>query len=89
MDLARFDRASIDLACLFFSAHHASKAELLAAMVRQSLYPKVMVGCSGEGVIAGAEELETAPAVTLWAASLPDVALEPIQYDDPVKHIPV
>lgn len=76
---ARFDCASIDLACLFFSAHHASKAELLAAMVRQSLHPRIMVGCSGEGVIAGAEELETAPAVTLWAASLPDVALEPIQ----------
>jgi small ligand-binding sensory domain FIST len=76
---ARLDRTSIDLACLFFSAHHASQAELLAAMVRQSLHPRVMVGCSGEGVIAGAEELETAPAVTLWAASLPDVALEPIQ----------
>lgn len=76
---AKLDTASIDLVCLFFSAHHALKAELLAAMIRQSLHPRMMVGCSGEGVIAGAEELETAPAVTLWAASLPDVALEPIR----------
>ncbi len=48
-------------------------------MIRQSLHPRMIVGCSGEGVIAGAEELETAPAVTLWAASMPDVALEPIR----------
>ncbi|MBH0178204.1 MAG: hypothetical protein HP491_10140 [Nitrospira sp.] len=77
--LAKFDRTSIDLVCLFFSAHHASKAELLAAMIRQSLHTRMMVGCSGEGVIAGAEELETAPAITLWAASLPEVTLEPIR----------
>jgi len=76
---AKLDNASIDLVGLFFSAHHAQKSELLAAMIRQSLHPRMMVGCSGEGVIAGAEELETAPAVTLWAASMPDVALEPIQ----------
>ncbi|MBH0191534.1 MAG: hypothetical protein HP492_07190 [Nitrospira sp.] len=60
---SKLDTDSIDLVCLFFSAHHASKSELLAAMIRQSLHPRMMVGCSGEGVIAGAEELETAPAV--------------------------
>jgi len=76
---AKLDHTSIDLACLFFSAHHASQAGLLAAMIHQSLRPRIMVGCSGEGVIAGAEELETAPAVTLWAASLPNVSLEAIQ----------
>jgi small ligand-binding sensory domain FIST len=76
---AKLDTVSIDLVCLFFSAHHASQSELLASMIRQSLHPRMMVGCSGEGVIAGAEELETAPAVTLWAASLPDVTLEPIR----------
>jgi small ligand-binding sensory domain FIST len=76
---AKLGAASIDLACLFFSAHHASKADVLAAMLEQSLRPRVLVGCSGEGVIAGAEELETAPAVTLWAASLPDVSLDPIR----------
>lgn len=48
-------------------------------MLAQSLHPRLMIGCSGEGVIAGAEELETAPAVTLWAASLPDVAMEPVR----------
>jgi len=76
---AKLGTASIDLACLFFSANHVSRAEVLATMLAQSLSPRVMLGCSGEGVISGSEELETTPAVTLWAASLPDVALEPVR----------
>jgi small ligand-binding sensory domain FIST len=76
---ARLGAASIDLACLFFSAHHTSRAEVLATMLAQSLRPAVILGCSGEGVISGSEELETAPAVTLWAASLPDVTLEAVR----------
>lgn len=69
---------SIDLACLFFSSHHAERADRLAAIVTDLLRPRQLLGCSGEGVIAGAEELETAPAITLWAAVLPDVALHPL-----------
>jgi small ligand-binding sensory domain FIST len=38
-----------------------------------------MLGCSGEGVIAGSEEVETAPAVAVWAASLPEVVMEPVR----------
>jgi small ligand-binding sensory domain FIST len=76
---ARLGTASVDLACLFFSAHHALRADVLATMLAQALHPRIMIGCSGEGVIAGAEELETAPAVTLWAASLPDVTMDPVR----------
>lgn len=76
---SKFGMATIDLACLFFSAHHAEKADVLAVTISHSLRPRFLIGCSGEGIIAGAEELETAPAVTLWAASLPEVALDPIR----------
>jgi len=76
---AKFGTAPIDLACLFFSAHHAAKADGLAATISRLLRPRFFIGCSGEGIIAGAEELETGPAVTLWAASLPDVTLDPIR----------
>lgn len=76
---ARLGTASVDLACLFFSAHHTLRAEVLATMLAQALRPRIMIGCSGEGVIAGAEELETAPAVTLWVASLPDVTVDPVR----------
>ena len=76
---AKFGTTPIDLACLFFSAHHAVKAEGLAATISRSLRSRCLIGCSGEGIIAGTEELETAPAVTLWAASLPNVTLDPIR----------
>ncbi len=71
--------ASVDLACLFFSSHHIPRADLLAKALADTLHPRLMIGCSGEGIIAGAEELETAPAVTLWTASLPHVTIEPVR----------
>lgn len=71
--------ASIDLAFVFFSAHHADKASMISAMLQSELRAKVCLGCSGEGVIAGSEEIETAAALTVWAACLPDVRLTPLQ----------
>jgi len=71
--------APIDLAFVFFSAHHAAKVSMISAMLQRELRPKVCLGCSGEGVIAGAEEIETAAALTVLAARLPDVKLTPLQ----------
>lgn len=72
---AQLNTASIDLACVFFSAHHAAGAHLLAHVLTGTLRPSLLIGCSGEGVIAGTEELETAAAITVWAAVLPGVNL--------------
>lgn len=76
---AQLNTASIDLACVFFSAHHAAGAPLLAHVLTGTLRPSLLIGCSGEGVIAGTEELETAPAITVWAAVLPGVNLHPVR----------
>ena len=76
---AQLGPAPIDLACLFFSTHHTVRADVLAATISRSLHPRFLIGCSGEGIIAGTEELETAPAAALWVASLPDVTLDPIR----------
>ncbi|NOS80132.1 MAG: hypothetical protein E8D46_05365 [Nitrospira sp.] len=77
--LMQIGRAPIDLAFVFFSAHHASKASMISAMLQKELRVKVCLGCSGEGVIANAQEIETAAALTVWAACLPDVKLTPLQ----------
>jgi small ligand-binding sensory domain FIST len=71
--------APIDLAFLFFSPHHVSNISEISAMLQRELRAKVCLGCSGEGVIAGSEEIETAAALTLWVACLPDVTLTPLQ----------
>ena len=76
---AKLGSAIPDLAFVFFSSHHVPRAELLAEMVADALGARVSLGCSGEGIIAGAEELETSPAITLWAACLPGVTLSPVR----------
>ena len=77
--LMQIGRTPIDLAFVFFSAHHASKASMISAMLQKELRVKVCLGCSGEGVISNAQEIETAAALTVWAACLPDVKLTPLQ----------
>lgn len=69
----------VDLAFVFFSPHHAKKARLITSMVREELQVETCLGCSGEGVIAGAEELETTAALTLWVARLPKVRVTPLR----------
>ncbi|MFQ5930962.1 MAG: FIST N-terminal domain-containing protein [Nitrospiraceae bacterium] len=83
-DLGRATRRALgegpaDLAFLFFSAHYAEQATELTAAVRRELAPDLVVGCTGEGIIGGTEEVESAPAVSLWAARLPGVSLTPIR----------
>jgi small ligand-binding sensory domain FIST len=76
---AQLGRATLELAFVFFSPHHAKKADLVATMIQEELSIEVCVGCSGEGVIADHEEFETAPALTLWVASLPQVRVTPLR----------
>ena len=68
----------IDLAFVFFSAHHTANVSMISAMLQNELRVRVCLGCSGEGVIAGFEEIETAAALTVWVACLPDVKLTPL-----------
>jgi small ligand-binding sensory domain FIST len=77
--LMQMGTVPIDLAFVFFSVHHTSQAALISAMLQKTLGARVCLGCSGEGVISNSEEIETAAALTIWAASLPDVKLTPLQ----------
>jgi len=74
----RLGRTPIDLVSVFFSVHHADGADRLATVLTGTLHPRLLLGCSGEGVIAGSEEVETTPAITVWAAVLPEVHLHPV-----------
>lgn len=69
-----------DLAFLFFSSQYADQAGALSDAVRAELAPTILLGCMGEGIIAGMEEIEEAAAVTLWAARLPGVRATPLRF---------
>ena len=67
----------IDVAYLFFTAHHREDAERMAEKVWLELDPQAVIGCSAEGVIGGDREIERAPGISLLVGSMPDVRVHP------------
>jgi small ligand-binding sensory domain FIST len=61
-------RASPDLAVLFFSPHHLEAAQELAEKAQQRLAARCLVGCGGEALVCNDQEIEAAPALSLWVA---------------------
>jgi len=66
-----------DVAFVFVNAALAPRAESLAANLKRAIGARVMVGCTGEGVIGPAHEIENQPALALVAAQMPGVEIEP------------
>jgi small ligand-binding sensory domain FIST len=68
-----------DLAFLFASAEYADDYPELISRARDALPARVLVGCSSQGVIATAREVEGEPALALLAFSLPKAVLHPVR----------
>jgi small ligand-binding sensory domain FIST len=66
-----------DFALVFPSAHFAPRAEGLVANLKRAIGARVMIGCTGEGVIGPAHEIEGRPAVAVVAAQFPGVDVTP------------
>src|SRR5713101_6260176 len=61
-------QATPDLALVFFSPHHAAKAETIASTLTQRLGAKCLLGCVGEAIVGNGQEVEHKPAISLWLA---------------------
>jgi small ligand-binding sensory domain FIST len=72
--------SSIDLVIFAVTVHHRPQIALVQRLIEQALSPRVMLGTTAEGVIGVRRELEGVPGVTVLAASLPGVSLEPFSY---------
>jgi small ligand-binding sensory domain FIST len=68
-----------DLAVLFLSPHYGEGAGRLVSTIQEALGPRLLVGCSGEGVIGAGKEIENGAAAALWAAHLPGTDLIPLR----------
>ena len=79
---AELGEASPDLAVLFVSAHYSPEFEDLPGLLQERLGPKLLIGCSGGGVIGGGKEVEDRAGFALTAASLPEVELVPFHVED-------
>src|SRR5258708_1855668 len=74
---AGLGEGAVDLLLLFIGASHLRNAEPMAATLRGRLAPRCLMGAAAQGVVSRDHEVETGPAVSAIAASLPGVELAP------------
>jgi small ligand-binding sensory domain FIST len=63
---------------LFASHHHVEEFSTAASLITQKIGPQVLLGCTGESIIGGGVEVESAPALSLWLARMPGVTVLPM-----------
>lgn len=61
----------LDLMVVFISAHFTHAVREIVKDLRAALRPRLLLGCTAEGVISRDSEYENEPAISLVAASLP------------------
>lgn len=70
-----------DLSFVFVSHEHADGFDELADLVQSKSRSRVLLGCTGETIVGGGEEIESGPALSLWSAVLPGTEVEVFQLD--------
>jgi len=73
--------AVADLTFVFISHAHRSHFPELAEQIHAAAPTRCLLGCSGEAVIEGRQEIESGPALAVWSAVLPGAELMPFQLD--------
>ncbi len=76
--LAGMGGEPIDLAIVFVSQHFTKRYAEVAALLREAVPHRTLLGCSAGGVIGGGREIEQRSGLSLTAAALPDVAITPL-----------
>ena len=65
----------VDLCILFASAHFEDELDEIVSQIHETLRARAFIGTTAEAIIADDQEYEGRPALTLWAAHLPNVEL--------------
>ncbi|MBI4497250.1 MAG: FIST C-terminal domain-containing protein [Chloroflexi bacterium] len=81
---ALWDQHEIDLALFFASPHFAPHYSEMLQQVRAVTGARLLLGCSGQGIIGKTREAEGIPAVSLLVASLPGADLRPVRITQPL-----
>jgi small ligand-binding sensory domain FIST len=68
-----------DLVFLFVSPQHEDVQRAIIDVATERVEGATVLGCSAGGVIGARREIEDAPAVVAWAASLPGIGVQPFR----------
>ncbi len=74
--------APADLLMLFLTPHYEPYYDRVSDAVAGTLSPAHFLGCTGTGIIGAAREIEDRPAISVMAASLPDVEVIPFYVEE-------
>jgi small ligand-binding sensory domain FIST len=77
--LAQLAGRPADLVFLFVSPQHEDVQRGIIDVATERVDGATVLGCSAGGVIGGGREVEDAPAVAAWAASLPGIGVQPFR----------
>jgi small ligand-binding sensory domain FIST len=77
--LAPLGSQPADLVFLFVSPQHEDVQRAIIDIATERVGSATVLGCSAGGVIGGRREIEDAPAVAAWAASLPGIGVQPFR----------
>ncbi|MBP85179.1 MAG: hypothetical protein CMJ64_00420 [Planctomycetaceae bacterium] len=69
------------LVVVFLSAHHAEAAKQIASELLAVFKTNNIIGCTGESIVGVGTEIEMEPAMSVWAACLPDTTVIPMQLE--------
>lgn len=78
--LAEIGDMSADLVFLFASDIYTEHFSEMVRRVRCATGARILIGCSGQGIVGGELELEDVPALSLLALSLPDASFQAIRF---------
>jgi small ligand-binding sensory domain FIST len=70
-----------DLAVVFASAAHVNEAETVLDAVREVLEPAALIGCAAVGILGDGRELESGPAISVWAGALDGGDIETFHFE--------
>jgi small ligand-binding sensory domain FIST len=76
-----FEGEPADLAVVFTSMHHAEVLGRLGAELQARGLGRHVLGCTGETVIGDGHEIESEPALSVWAIRIADAEIQPIRID--------
>jgi small ligand-binding sensory domain FIST len=85
LDCFEESSARLDLMIVFLSSHFVPQARQVMDDLRNELSPRLLIGCSAEGVIGREQEIEEQPAITLVAGQLPGIVMTPFLLHAPDK----
>lgn len=78
--LAQIGDISADLVFLFASDIYTEHFPEIVRRARSATGARILIGCSGQGIVGGGLEFEDVPALSLLALSLPDASFQAIRF---------